>query len=247
MRRYIGASLAAVLLFVLYAPARADDQEATSILDKAIKALGGEEKLGKATAYSWKSKGTVTFNGEERESNNHVTVKGLDHYRREFGNDDFHAVFVVAGDKGWRKFGDDSSELEGDALANQKRVVYLHVIPTTILAIKGNGFKYEKSGEEKVGDKPAVILKVTGPDGKDFTLSFDKESGAPVKEVATIIGFQGQEVTEETTFADYKEFDGIKKATKIEVKRDGQKFQTMDVTEFKVLDKVDAEAFTEPK
>ena len=92
-----------------------------------------------------------------------------------------------------------------------------------------------------------MILKITGPDGKDFTLSFDKESGLPVKLVAKVLGFQGHENTAETTFEDYKDFDGIKKATKIEVKRDGETFQKMKITEFKVLDKVDPEAFTEPK
>jgi len=82
---------------------------------------------------------------------------------------------------------------------------------------------------------------------KDFTLYFDKESGVPVKQVAKVVGFQGQEYTAETTFADYKDFDGIKKATKVEIKRDGEKFQVMEVTEFKVLDKVDPETFAEPK
>ena len=175
--------------------------DAKSILDKGIKALGGEEKLAKAEAYSWKSKGTINFNGNENEFNGEVTVKGLDHFRREFGNDQFNGVIVLAGDKGWRKFGDNSSELEGDGLANEKRRVYLEVIPTTLVALKGKGFKYEAGGEEKVGDKPAVILKVTGPDGKDFTLSFDKESGLPVKMVAKVIGFQGQENNQETTFS----------------------------------------------
>ena len=54
------------------------------------------------------------------------------------------------------------------------------------------------------------------------------------------MGFQGQENDFEITFGDYKDFGGIKKATKIEVKRDGETFQKMEVTEFKVLDKVDA-------
>ena len=58
--------------------------------------------------------------------------------------------------------------------------------------------------------------------------SFDKESGLPVKQVAKVLGFQGQEYTAETTFADYKDFDGIKKATKIEVKRDGETFQKFE-------------------
>jgi hypothetical protein len=225
----------------------ADDKEANAIIDKAINALGGEEKLGKIESYTWKSKGTIVFNGNENDTNNHVTVKGLDHFRREFGNDQFHGVAVIAGDKGWMKFGDNSRELEGDALANEKRGIYLHVIPTTLVSLKGKGFKCETAGEEKINDKPAVVLKITGPDGKDFKLSFDKESGLPVKEVAKVVGFQGQEFDQETTFADYKEFDGIKKATKVFVKRDGEKFQEMEITEFKVLDKTDAETFAEPK
>jgi hypothetical protein len=247
MWRFLGAAVAIALVFVSGGPGRADDQDAKSILAKAIKALGGEEKLGKVQAFSWKSKGIIVFNGNENENSNQVTVKGLDHFRREFGNDQFHGLVVIAGDKAWRKFGEDSRELDGDALANEKRGIYLHVVPITLVPLKDKGFKYEAAGEEKVGDKPAAVLKVTGPDGKDFTLYFDKESGLPVKEVAKVIGFQGQEYTQETTFADYKDFDGIKKATKVEVKRDGEKFQEMEVTEFKVLDKVDPDAFAEPK
>ena len=248
MRRFLGAVLATVLLFVPFGTARADDKDAKSILDKAIKALGGEEKLGKVDGIlHGKPRARSTSTATRTSSTSEVTVKGLDHFRREFGNDQFHGVVVLDGDKGWRKFGDNSSELEGDGLANEKRNVYLQVIPITLVPLKGKGFKYETAGEEKVGDKPAVVLKVTGPDGKDFTLYFDKESGLPVKQVAKVIGFQGEEFTAETTFADYKDFGGIKKATKVEVKRDGEKFQVMEVTEFKVLDKVDPDTFTEPK
>ena len=80
--------------------------------------------------------------------------------------------------------------------------------------LKGKDFKIEPADEVKVGDKPAVGIKVTAPDGKDFKLYFDKESGLPVKLVAEVVGFQGEEFTMETTYASYKEFDGIKKATK---------------------------------
>jgi hypothetical protein len=47
--------------------------------------------------------------------------------------------------------------------------------------------------------------------------------------------------------SNYKEFDGIKKATKIESKRDGEKFIEQEITDYKVLDKAPADAFTEPK
>src|SRR5262249_7958856 len=99
----------------------------------------------------------------------------------------------------------------------------------------------------KVGDTPANGLEVTGPDGKDFTLYFDKVNGLPVKLVARVRGPQGQESTQVTTFGVYKDFDGIKKATKIERMRDGEKALEEEIIEFKVLDKAAPETSTEPK
>ena len=65
--------------------------------------------------------------------------------------------------------------------------------------------------------------------------------------MAKVIGFDGQEFTQETTSQDYKDFDGIKKATKSDSKRDGEDFVKSEITEFKVLDKVDAKTFAEPE
>ena len=76
---------------------------------------------------------------------------------------------------------------------------------------------------------------------------FDKESGLPVQVVAKVTGFMGEEFTQETTYSDYKEFSGIKKATRATSKRDGEKFIETEITEFKVLDKVDPKTFEEPK
>jgi hypothetical protein len=248
MKRFLGAMLATALVS---GPARADDQDTKAIIDKGIKALGGEEKLGKAGAFTWKGKGTITFNGGDNPITVQATAQGLDRYRSEFegefNGDKIKGVTVLDGDKGWRKFGDNSMDMDADAVANEKRTLYLQLVPMTLVPLKGKGFKVEAAGEEKVGDKPAVVLKVTGPDGKDFKLSFDKESGLPVKLVAKVVGFQGEDFTQETTLADYKDFGGIKKATKVESKRDGEKFLSSVVSDFKVVDKVAPETFAEPK
>jgi hypothetical protein len=252
MSRFLGAVLLTFLVLARVGPARAEgDKETDAVLDKAIKALGGEEKLKAVKATTWKSKGTLTFNENEGAVTTQTTVQGLDHYRQvfegEFGGMKVMGVTVMNGDKGWRKGGDMIMELDKEALANQKRGIYLMMIPVTLLPLKGKDFKVKVAGEEKVNDKPAVGLTVTGPDGKDFKLFFDKESGLPVKLVAKVVGFGPGEFTQETSFGGYKEFDGIKKATKVESKRDGQKFLNQEITEFKVLDKVDPATFAEPK
>src|SRR5262249_6736690 len=150
-------------------------------------------------------------------------------FEGDFGGNKFLAVTVLAGDKGWRKLGDNSTELDKEALAGQKRTAYLAAIPITVLPLKGKEVKLEAAGEEKVGGKPAVGVKATGPEGKDFTLYFDKETGLPVKLVAKVVGLMGGEFTQETTFADYKEMDGIKKATTVKSTRNGDPFSDMKV------------------
>ena len=50
MKRFLGAVLVASLVSGSSGSIRADDKDTKAILDKAIKALGGEEKLSKATA-----------------------------------------------------------------------------------------------------------------------------------------------------------------------------------------------------
>src|SRR5262245_26331388 len=252
MRRVVGAVWVTGLLSGLGAPDRAeDDKDTRAILDKGIKALGGEEKLSKVKAATWKVKGKIIVDGNENPFTLQVTVQGLDRIRSafegEFGGTPIKGMTVLAGDKGWRQFADNTMELDRDALANEKRTLYLQVIPAMLVPLKGKGFKVQSAGEEKVGGKPAVGIKVTGPEGKDFTLYFDKESGLPVKQVAKVLDFMGNEFTQETIYADYKEFQGIKKATKVENKRNGTTFLEGKITDFKVLDKVDAKTFAEPK
>jgi hypothetical protein len=252
MTRFIGLALTVSYTLGLATASRAaDEKEAKAVFDKAIKAMGGEEKLAKVKAATWKSKGTITFGDQGNEFTSETTVQGIDHLRNEFegefGGNKFKGVTVLAGDKGWRDFGGNASEMDKDALANEKRNAYLQSVPIMLLPLKEKDFKIESAKEEKVNDKAAAVIKVTGPDGKDFTLYFDKESGLPVKSVAKVIDFMGDEFTQDTTYADYKEFGGVKRATKIMSTRNGEKFLDLVISDFKVLDKVDAKTFTEPK
>lgn len=248
----LGGLVAAMAMATAGGPsARADDKDVTAVLDKAIKALGGEEKLGKAAGFTWKFKGVLTLNGNDNELSGKTTIVAPDRYRTdiegEFNGDKVKIANVVNGDKAWMKFGDNAMPLDGDALANEKRSLSLQLSTLTVLPLKGKGYKVAADGEEKVGDKPAVVLKVTGPEGKDFKLFLDKATGLPVKMTAKVAGFGGEEYDQETLYTSYKDFDGIQKATKVEIKRNGEKFLTQDITDFKVVDKIEPGTFDEPQ
>jgi hypothetical protein len=245
MRRLLGAALVAVL--AACGTAQADEQEAQAILDKAIKALGGEEKLSLIKAFSAKGRGTVVVDGNEIPFTFEMTAQGIERYRSAFaadlGGNKFEGVTVVDGDKGWRKLGEDAEKLDEEQLASEKRNAYIDIVPMLILPLKGKGFKVASLPD----DKAAAVIAVTGPDGKDFTISFDKESGLPIKVSGRVKDEQGQEFNQETTFEDYKDFDGIKVATKSRVRKDGERYADVEGMEFKALDKVEQDTFAEPK
>src|SRR5690242_6657035 len=133
MMRFSVATLAFLFMLAGGHALRADEAEVKAVLDKAIKALGGEEKLAKAKALKFKTKGTITINGNDSEVSGETTVQGLQQRRSEFegefNGNKFKGVTVVNNDKGWRKFGEMAMDLDGGALANEKRAIYLQVIP----------------------------------------------------------------------------------------------------------------------
>ena len=81
------------------------------------------------------------------------------------------------------------------------------------------------------------------PDHREFKIYFDKGSGLPVRLISRVAGFNNNESTQEWTFSDYRVIGRIKKAMKIEIKRDDEPFQKIEVIEFKVLDKVNRSVF----
>jgi hypothetical protein len=93
------------------------------------------------------------------------TVQGLDHdrseFEREFGGNPFKGMTLFIGEKGWPKHRDNKTDLYEDTLANEKRRVYLEVIPSLPIPLNRRGFNLEGVAEEKVGDKPAAGTKVT--------------------------------------------------------------------------------------
>jgi len=223
---------------------------ANAIIDKAVRALGGAEKLGKIGAITWKTKGTIAFGGNESPVVTQWALQGLDHFRHEFevafGGNKIKGLNVVAGDSGWRRFGDNQMDLNKDAVAYLKRHAYLAMIQIKVLPLKSPLFRVEAIGEEKINGKPAPGIQAIGPDGKDFKLYFDKDTGLPLRQVARVFDFDGKEYLQETTFGDYKEMGGIKKATEIKLTRDGERFQEHQLIDFQILDNIDPKKFGKP-
>ncbi len=239
------------LLVTLAMPASsATPLDAAQVIDKALKALGGEKKLRDAKAFLWKVSAKLNMAGLEGEFKTEALIEGPDRAHLElegvFAGSQAKIVTVINETKGSRDMNGNKAELNKEQINDEKRNVYLLLVPTVLLPLKTTGFKVELLGEEKVNDKPATGVKVTAPDQKDFTLYFDKETGLPAKLLAAVKDFTGAEFLQEIYFLDYKEMAGIRKAARLQFFRDKQMFMEQHVTEFQRVEKVDPNAFAIP-
>jgi hypothetical protein len=249
MRRIV--CLAASLMLVGGA-ARADEQaDARGIIDKAIKAAGGEENLAKYKAETFKGKGKYYGMGAGMDYTGDWAVQHPDKIRMQIevavGDMNFTFVRVVNGDKVWRKTGDNTEEVDDkDQINEAKEAGYVGSV-TDLVPLKDKGFQFAALGESEVDGAKAVGIKVSHKGHRDVELYFDKAKGLLVKSATTVKDdMTGQEARQEVFVSNYKEVSGVQRPMKIVINRDGKSFVDVEVTEMQLHEKLDDAVFGKP-
>lgn len=249
------AFLCAVLLGLFFTATSLhaeDAADAKAVIEKAVKAAGGADKVSKPCALVWKYKGTFSGLGDPIELTGEViqqTPKGQ--YKNvvnfEFMGNKGTRIVVFDGSKGWATFMGMTMEMGEDELAETKEQAYSTRL-ADLSRIQDPSLKFEPLGESKVGDKSVIGFKVTSPGHKELKLYFDKASGLVAKvERKARDTMNNDDVDQEQLFENYKEWpDGVKRAMKQTTKRSGKDYIATEVTESKVEDKVDDKVFTKP-
>jgi outer membrane lipoprotein-sorting protein len=249
MRSLVCGSLVVCLHIACSGILRAEEKdEAKAVVDKALKALGGEAKLAKFKAGTWKANMTALEGGKDLAITTDGSWQGLNQYHinAEATRDGrtFAVSFIINGDKGWAKRKEAVDEAK-EELPMVKNGLYAMRTPQLLAEFKGKDFKLSHLGEMKINDRAAVGVTVAHKDWKDISVYFDKEDGLPVKCEIRQTDPQGKEITAEFFYSDYKEMDGIKHPTKVLIKFDGKE-ATMEFSEIKSKDKVEDSEFAKP-
>jgi hypothetical protein len=245
-------SLTVLALCLVFAgPAsRADDQaDARALLDKAIKAMGGEAKLAKLGTASVKGKLTASEGGQNLEITLEGIWQGLQQYRADVevqeGGTNFKGVLVFNGDKGWLKKMCNTEDAPPGVVPFIRNIFYAGRMPQLLPSLKDKAYTLSLLGEVKVGTEDAVGLSISHKDRKDVSLFFDKKTGLPLKSEIRLADPRDKEITVEFHYRDYKDFDGLKLCGKIGIKLDNKDI-TMELSEIKSIEKVEDSQFDRP-
>jgi len=246
MRKVLSSALVACLI-LLGTSARADDA-AKAILEKAIKAHGGAEKLAKERILQTKAKGALELFGGVNFTQETVSAAGKFKETMELSVNGQNLTVVTAfdGKEGWITINGQNAPVQDQVLDELKEAGYARRLGKFDF-LNDKAFELSSLGETKLDGKTLVGVKVAHKDHKDVRLFFDKETGLLSRiERKGFDGMTNQEVDEERIIKEYQEADGTKVPKKVLINRDGKKFVEVEVEEVKVLDKVDDNTFTKP-
>lgn len=234
-----------LLVFQLAALQRAGVQTADEIVSKLLNARGGLSKI--KAVQSQRITGTIYFNADMHgpflaefqrpgKMHNEVTVQDKTVVRTFDGKDSGWVINPFA----------EKNVPEPMSAEDVKNALSESDFDGPIVDAKAKGNTIEYAGMEKVEGRDAHKLKVTHKDGKVFYYSFDAETFLLAKWLGTR-DVNGQEVTWETFFHDYREVAGLKFPFELVSDSPGTEYtQKITVDKIEVDPQIDDSRFKKP-
>ena len=238
-------SLAFVLALAL--PAAAADPKA--VIEKAVAAHGGADKLDKFAGQRMTIKGTITAGGMEIELAGTRVWAFPDKEKMTatltVGGQELPLVQVANGDKLSLTIGGEARPADDNAKADARLSVYSNALAARLTPLlKAAGPYTLKPGPDAAVDgSPAVGVVVEHKEFKPVTLYFDKESGRLVKMTRPGRGEGGEEAERETVYGDYKAVDGVQVPHSSSSSVGGKKLTSFKAEKVEMLEKVDDSEF----
>ena len=250
MRKFLLLTAAACCVAGLSSQARAED-DTRAIIEKAIKAHGGMEKLARLKKMGVQSKGKgkvqqaggidITLETSAQDGKSRQVIEG------EVANTKFKQIILFDGKKLQIFINDKEFKLDDKKMLKEVQEQAYAEKVVGLLFFKDKGFKLFPLGEMKVNDKAAVGVRVSSEGHRDVNLFFDKDKGLLLKKITRALDFlSGEEQSQEKLFQEYKDRDGFVQPTKVVVLRDGKELLSLEIEEVKFVDRFDDDTFTKP-
>jgi hypothetical protein len=235
----------------LAAAAPAPSDEARAVLEKALKAQGGADKLSKFGAVTFKGKGSVKEGDQEVSFTMDGAAQGFDRLRLDveasFSGRTERALIVINKNKGWARARDKTEDAPPQVLEVLTIDIYALALATRPAQMLDKEFTLSHLGELKLDGRTTVGLRVGHKDRPDVEMYSDKETGLLARIKFQGKAFEGgQEAPHAFAFSDYKETDGVKQFTKVAFEYQDKQLFTLELSEFKGEAKLDDSLFEKP-
>jgi hypothetical protein len=230
--------------------AAAAQDEARALVERAVKAHGGAEALGRIHAEKVKFKGTLVVQGHTAPFLAETTMQLPSKYKHVIETNvdgDKHTIlYVINGDKIYIMLDCRPHQPDPVQVAEIRSGMELERAKRLLPLLEDKSYQLALAEEIKVNERPAVGIRITGRGRKEMRLYFDKEYDLLVRAENRIDAGKGKEIRQHFFFGDFKDIGGYKRPTKVRAYRDGKQIMEAELMDAKPLDKVDETEFAKP-
>jgi hypothetical protein len=234
------------------AAVRADDgARIKALLDKALEAHGGKERLLRLQGTTFKVEGKVQHSGQSVEFKGQWASQLPERLRVDvrvpFMGIEFKYAQVYDGDASWNSLNDNVIDLSKVARAEAVEQAWAYNL-VRLPPLTGKEIRLGWLGESKVGKQAALGLSVRKAGRREVKLYFDRETGLLLEtETKSRDLFDlDQEFLVETFLGDYRKIDGVPAPHKITMRRDGKPYMEMECQDVKRVAALEEAVFAKP-
>jgi hypothetical protein len=186
-------------------------QDASKIIDQAVKAAGGAKALSRVQAFS--VDGIIQDAGSDKPGTYTLRVKLPNRYYTEVRTDGKTLIEAYNGKSAWHQTesGQFATLLGAQALEIEAAAQYYNA---RLLALSKKKIGTAMKGPVSLHGRETFQVELTYPTGVQWEVFFDQQSHLVVAEKASIAG-----VSREIYYDDYREVNGIKVPHKLEMHR----------------------------
>jgi hypothetical protein len=240
-----------ILLFlsVTTSPAESKSEfapEVRSIIERGIAAQGGEKQLERLSK-SWRAK--IRGKRGKHEVSGEV-VNSAPHKSRLTtsinGWIPFDIVVVDNGEHAWSRIAGITRETIGKDLEEMRDGEYRHHVQNLLPLIREPGFKATLLPETTVANQRASGMRIQSQGHRDIDLYFDNKTGLLMKTQSKLLPAGKPPIVLEKILSDYRDFDGLKLATKFTKFENHKLTSVEEYVDIKFVDHIEDREFDKP-
>jgi hypothetical protein len=241
-----------VLVSCRAAVAQKPADTARALIEQAVAAHGGEERLARDRADKVKFKGTLYVPDGPAAFVAETTVQLPAQYKSVMELTDrtgqkHTLIHILNGDKVTVQVDGKAEKVNDAVLAEMREMQQLDRAIRLVPLLRDRTFDMAPVEDVKVNDRPASGVRVTARGGKgELRLYFDKELGLLVKVENLLDDGAGKKLRQERYFGDFKDIAGYKRPMKVIAFRDGKKVMEAEMVDVKSFEKIDDREFQKP-
>jgi hypothetical protein len=231
-------------------PVLRSEDDAKTVLAKAVKAYGGDKAFARWNCgyVKYKTKGGI-IPAVLGEATGEDTFQLPGHFKRQvrtaFAGRETSMVFVINNGKGWSKRGDAPAQpIDNDFTEKTEHLFAGFCGPSWLSRLDP---RLTKLDAEKVDGREALVVRAESDELGQMDLYFSKETGLLLKSKRRLPGTDPDKSAPlETTYEDYKEVDKGMIPMRIKGHQGGKLILDLTLIEVKFADKFDEGTFAKP-